>query len=74
MCLAVPMKIIEISEPNRAVVDLEGTRIDADLTLIEDPQVGQYVIVHAGYAIEVLEEEDALERMELFDEIFSKDG
>lgn len=68
MCLAVPMKIMEIHGV-RGVVDLSGARYDADLTLIEDPKVGDYVIVHAGYAIETLDQKDAEERLALFEEM-----
>jgi hydrogenase expression/formation protein HypC len=68
MCLAVPMKIMEI-DGIKGVVDLSGARYDADLTLIEDPKVGEYVIVHAGYAIETLDRRDAEERLALFEEM-----
>ena len=68
MCLAVPMKIMEIHGA-RGVVDLDGARYDADLTLIEDPKVGDYVLVHAGYAIETLDRREAEERIALFEEM-----
>lgn len=69
MCLAVPMKIVEIRSDGWGVVDMDGTRYDANLALVEDPQVGQYVIVHAGYAIETLDPEDAEERISLFEQM-----
>lgn len=66
MCLAVPMKIVTITEPNQAVADLAGVQYQVDLSLLSDPKVGDYVIVHAGFAIELLDEEEALARIELF--------
>ncbi len=68
MCLAVPMKIIELNEAMGAC-ELEGTRYDVDLTLIESPSVGDYVIVHAGFAIEKLDQDEAAARLELFEQM-----
>lgn len=67
MCLAVPMLLIETTEDGRGVVDLDGARYDVDLALLEDAAVGDYVIVHAGYAIERLDREEADQRLELFE-------
>lgn len=58
MCLAVPLKIIEINGRD-AVGEWEGVHRKIRLDFIPDPQVGQYVIVHAGFAIERLDEEQA---------------
>ncbi len=66
MCLAVPMKIISLEPGDRGVVESDGVRYDTDLMLIEEPRIGDYVIVHAGYAIEKLKIEEAEERIELF--------
>jgi hydrogenase expression/formation protein HypC len=66
MCLAVPMKIAEIRENGSALVSRDGLEAEVDLALVENPRVGDYVIVHAGYAIEVLDLEDAEERLSLF--------
>lgn len=66
MCLAVPMKIIEIKENGTGVCELENIRYDVDLSLIETTQVDDYVIVHAGFAIEKLDIDEANERLQLF--------
>ncbi len=64
MCLAVPVKIVAI-EGNRATVDFAGNRRSASLVLVPAAAVGDYVLLHAGFAITVLAEADALETLEL---------
>jgi hydrogenase expression/formation protein HypC len=66
MCLAVPMKIVKILEGGKALVKQDDLETEVDLTLIEDPKVGDYVIIHAGYAIDLLDLEEAEERLKLF--------
>ena len=66
MCLAVPMKLIAIESPDIGLAELEGVRYEVNLSLIESPAIGDYVIVHAGFAIEKLDEEEARQRIELF--------
>jgi len=73
MCLAIPMKLVAIRDDGTGVVDLDGSRHDADLSLISDPKLGNYVIVHAGFAIEKLNEKEAGEQLALFTE-FAKTG
>ena len=51
MCLAVPAKIIEL-EGTRATVEVPGNRFAADVTMVPEVKVGDYVLVHAGFAIE----------------------
>ena len=58
MCLAVPLKIVEIDGLN-AVGEVEGLRRKMRLDFIKEPRLGEYVIVHAGFAIERLDEEQA---------------
>ena len=58
MCLAVPSKIVEIKN-NVATVDADGVRRDASLMLLDDVKIGDYVIVHAGFAISKVDEEAA---------------
>ena len=67
MCLAVPMKLVSI-QGNSGIVELDGVRLEAGLDLIEDPQIGDYLIVHAGYAIQKLDAEEAQRTIELFRE------
>ena len=69
MCLAIPMKVAQIDADGLGVADLEGARREVDLSLIGPVQVGDYVIIHAGYAIEKLDETEALERIALFKEL-----
>ncbi|NIT36214.1 MAG: HypC/HybG/HupF family hydrogenase formation chaperone [candidate division Zixibacteria bacterium] len=66
MCLGVPMKIIEV-EGTTATVEMAQVRQECDLSLAPEARVGDYVIVHAGFAIEVLDEEEAQETLELLD-------
>jgi len=66
MCLAVPMKIVKIDSAGKALVKQDDLETEVDLTLIEDPKVGDYVIIHAGYAIDLLDLEEAQERLKLF--------
>ncbi|MGE5620634.1 MAG: HypC/HybG/HupF family hydrogenase formation chaperone [Sphingomonadaceae bacterium] len=65
MCLAVPARIVKI-EGNRATVDMAGVVREASIRMLPSAQVGDYVIIHAGYAIEKLDEEEALRTVELF--------
>ena len=69
MCLAVPMKVIEIKENGAGVCELENIRYDVDLSLIEATVVDDFVIVHAGFAIEKLDIEEANERLQLFSDL-----
>lgn len=70
MCLAIPSKIVRI-ENNMATIDVDGVKREAGLQLIENPKVGDYVIVHAGFAINKINEEDALESLKLLREAVS---
>ncbi|MEE9150517.1 MAG: HypC/HybG/HupF family hydrogenase formation chaperone [Thermoplasmata archaeon] len=65
MCLAVPGKIIRIDENNIANVDFGGVERPVNVSLVE-VSIGDFVIVHAGYAIQVLREEDALQTLDIF--------
>jgi hydrogenase expression/formation protein HypC len=69
MCLAIPMRIRAIRPDGMAIGDLDGAEREIDLSLIAEPRVGDYVIVHTGYAIEKLDEKEADERLALFKEL-----
>jgi hydrogenase expression/formation protein HypC len=75
VCLAIPGKIIKIdSKKNHATVDYgSGTKRTADVSLVE-VKVGDYVLVHAGFAIQVLDKKEALETLALFREMLSFQG
>ena len=68
MCLAVPLKIVEIDGLN-GVGEVEGLRRNMRLVFIREPKVGEYVIVHAGFAIERLPEAQALADIEAWAEV-----
>jgi hydrogenase expression/formation protein HypC len=67
MCLAIPSKIVNI-ENNMAVIDVDGVKREASLLLMEDAEIGDYVIVHAGFAIHKIDEEAALETLKFLKE------
>jgi hydrogenase expression/formation protein HypC len=67
MCLAIPSKITKI-ENNMATIDVEGVQRQASLLLLEDARVGDYVFVHAGFAIQKLDEAAARETLDLLRE------
>ena len=68
MCLAVPLKLIEI-HGNDAVGEAMGVRRAVRVDFIPEPKPGDYVMVHAGFAIERLEEAQALEDLETWEEL-----
>ncbi len=72
MCLAIPGKIIEISSDKKhAMVDYgDGTKRQANISLVKVKK-GDYVLVHAGFAIEILDESEAKKTLELFKEMLS---
>lgn len=65
MCLAIPMQITEIEEGGMARVTAMGATRDIALDLTPQAQVGDYVLVHAGFAIEIVDEQYAAETLEL---------
>jgi len=75
MCLAIPGKVIEIDKnKEHASIDYgDGTKRNANITLV-DVKVGDYVLVHAGFAIEVLDEKEAHKTLDLFREMLSSGG
>lgn len=68
MCLAMPMKINEIDDP-LARCEAGGLSQNIRIDFITDPKPGDYVMVHAGFAIEKMSEKEALENIELLEEI-----
>jgi hydrogenase expression/formation protein HypC len=71
MCLGIPAKILEIAG-DVAKVDFGGITREVDISLVE-ANIDDYVIIHAGFAIQVLSEEDAKETLEMFDQILNGD-
>ncbi len=70
MCLGIPSKLEKLLG-TKGIVSYGGAKREVDLSLIEDPRIGEYVIVHAGFAIAKLDESEAKETLRLFEEIFS---
>ncbi|MBI5643424.1 MAG: HypC/HybG/HupF family hydrogenase formation chaperone [Deltaproteobacteria bacterium] len=71
MCLGIPGRIITI-KGSHATVDVAGTKKDASIKLLPGSKAGDYVIIHAGFAIEKVDEEKARETLNLIDEIIEK--
>ena len=70
MCIAAPAKIVLIDEEsNICAADFGGVRQNARLDLLPDAKIGDYVLIHAGYAIEKLSEQAAKESLESWDEL-----
>lgn len=69
MCLALPVKVIELGTGDSAVVDLGGVRKEVSLALLDDVGIGDYVILHAGYALSKLDPDEAQRTLALFAEL-----
>jgi hydrogenase expression/formation protein HypC len=70
MCVGVPSKIVKIDD-SMAIIDVEGAQREVSLLLLdEEVQLGDYVIVHAGFAIHKIHEEDAHENLRLMRKMF----
>ncbi|WP_457638617.1 HypC/HybG/HupF family hydrogenase formation chaperone [Persephonella sp.] len=73
MCLSIPSKIVEILPDNFAIVDTMGVKRKVSLDLMPEPvEVGDYVLIHVGYAMTKMSEEDALESLKIYEEIIQK--
>ena len=71
MCLAIPAKIIKI-ENNMGTIDMEGTQREVSLILQENAKIGDYVIVHAGFAIQKIDEQEAVESLKILRQLASQ--
>jgi len=69
MCLAIPTQVVELLDNDGAVVELGGVRKEISLALVDGVAVGDYVIVHVGYALSRLDPEEAEKTLQLFAEI-----
>lgn len=67
MCLAIPSKIVKI-EDGIGIIDVDGVRRRTSLLLVEDAAVGDYVIVHAGFALHIIDEAAAMESLKILKE------
>ena len=73
MCLAVPVRIETLTGPASGVVPLSGVSRAVDLSLIDNPQPGDFVLMHAGFAIERVDEAEAQRTLTLFREMLTQD-
>ena len=69
MCLAIPMELIEITGEGLGKVDSAGVKTDVNIMMIPHARIGDYLIIHAGFGIEVLDKEEAQIRLDLFREL-----
>ena len=68
MCLSIPAKVISI-DGEMAKVSMGGAEYNASLQMIEDVKIGDYILLHTGFAIQKIDEEEAKEIFKLFDEL-----
>ena len=68
MCLGIPAKVVEMDDSGIGKVDHLGTKVKANLSLLENVKIGDWVIIHAGFAISQLNEEEARETLQLLRE------
>jgi hydrogenase expression/formation protein HypC len=68
MCLAVPVRVVELCGGDAAIVDLGGIRKEISVALVDDVAVGDYVILHVGYALTKLDPQEAQRTLDLFAE------
>lgn len=66
MCLAIPVKIKQLLDDDMAKVDLNGVETSISISLLDEVAIGDYVIVHVGYALSKLDEDEAQETLRLF--------
>lgn len=69
MCLAIPVQVIELLPDEQAVVALDGVKKTISLSLVDDLTVGDYVILHVGYALQKLDRDEAEKTLALFAEM-----
>ena len=68
MCLAIPMRVERLLPEGKALVRQDGLETVVDISLVENARPGDHLIIHAGYAIEILDSAEAAERLKLLDE------
>ncbi|MCK9284086.1 MAG: HypC/HybG/HupF family hydrogenase formation chaperone [Rhodocyclaceae bacterium] len=74
MCLAMPALVVELCDNDEAVVDLDGVKKRISLALVEEVAVGDYVILHVGYALQKLDIEEAEATLALFRQLAAEQG
>jgi hydrogenase expression/formation protein HypC len=71
MCLALPARVVELRADDQALVDLGGVRKEVSLALVPQAQLGDYVIVHVGFALGMIDPEEARQTLALMNELQS---
>ena len=74
MCLAVPVRVVEVLDGDRAVGEQLGVQVAFSSALLDAVSVGDYVLVHTGIAIETLDESEALETLDVWNELNAGEG
>ncbi len=74
MCLSVPARVVEVHDDHSATVEVGGTRKRVATDLVEAVQPGEYVLVHVGFAIQKVDEDEARQTLALFDAMLAADG
>ncbi len=73
MCLSIPSKIVEILPDNYAIVDTMGVKRKVSLDLMNEPvDIGDYVLIHVGYAMTKMNEKEAIESIKIYEEIIQE--
>lgn len=69
MCLSVPARVVTVHDRHWATVDVGGTSKRVSIDLIDEVQVGEYVLLHVGFALQKIDEVEARKTLDLFDEL-----
>ena len=72
MCLGIVGRIVELQKDDQAIVEIMGVEREISVVLVPDIKVGEYVMIHAGFAINAMDEEAALETEELLKQVFGE--
>ena len=69
MCLSVPARVVAVHDDHWATVEIGGTSKRVSIDLVENVQPGEYLLIHVGFAIQKVDEDEARQTLELFDEM-----
>ena len=71
MCLAIPMRVTKLFAPDKAMVEYNTVSVEISTKLLDQVQEGDYVLVHTGFALEIINQKEAESTLRIFDEIAS---
>jgi len=69
MCLAIPAKVTKLLDEEKATVDVNGTFYDISTSFVEDVKIGDYLLVHVGYALSKIDKDEAKKTLDLIDQM-----